>query len=440
MGEHCPTVLREVVLQHPLMTPEQIIKPGKNPPRPGTARSAFSYPQFRVMWISNFLSSIGTWMQNVVLPAYVYSRTESAATVGVFVFAQLGPLLLLSIPAGVMADRFDRRKWLLFAQTIQMTGSVLLGIFTIKHSPIWALFIAQTFVGIGNAFNAPAFSAVLPSLVKPEDLGGSISLNSASVNGSRVTGPIIVALLMSWGVTTGQVFIFNAATYLFVMWAIFKIHIPPNSSKKEEGLKSFTAGFRIARERPAIGRILVTMSSFSLLSLAYVGLFPAVAKLAFDIQPKTVTYKWLYATWGCGALVGALSIGTVLAHVDKRLTSRRGFLLFAVAMTAFATVRTVPLAFITGFILGISYFGTTTSLMTVLQSRLEIEIRARVMALWFMAFGGTIPIGNVIFGPIMDAVGARPVLYFGAAWALFLSYWCNIEKLDASHPHTASAS
>lgn len=418
------------------MSPEQRITPGKTPPRPGTARAAFSYPDFRIMWISNFLSSIGTWMQNVVLPAYVYQRTSSAATVGIFVFAQLGPLLLLSIPAGVMADKFDRRQWLIFAQSIQMLGSVMLGIFTIRHFPIWTLFIAQTSVGIGNAFNAPAFSAVLPSLVKPEDLGGSISLNSASVNGSRVTGPVLVALLMSWGVTTGQVFIFNAATYLFVTWAILRIHIPANNTKKEEGLKSFTAGFRIARERPSIGRILLTMSSFSMLSLAYVGLFPAVAKLAFDIQPKTVTYKWLYATWGCGALLGALAIGTVLAHVDKRLTTRRGFLMFAFAMTAFASVRGVPLAFITGFILGVAYFGTTTSLMTVLQSRLEIEIRARVMALWFMAFGGTIPIGNVIFGPIMDAVGARPVLYFGAAWALFLSFWCNIEKIDERVPPT----
>ena len=100
-------------------------------------------------------------------------------------------------------------------------------------------------------------------------------------------------------------------------------------------------------------------------------------------------------------------------------------------MTMFATVRGTTLAFITAFFLGFAYFGTTTSLMTVFQSRLEIQVRARVMALWFMAFGGTIPIGNAIFGPIMDAIGSRPVLYFGAAWAVVLAWWCNIEKLDA---------
>lgn len=403
----------------------------RQPPRPGTARAAFAYRDFRVMWYSNFLSNIGTWMQNVILPAYVYERTKSASAVGIFIFAQLGPLLILSIPAGVLADRFDRKKWLVFSQSIQMLGSIMLGIFTIAHAPIYALFLAQLAVGIGNACNAPAFSAVLPSLVRPEDLGGSISLNSASINGSRVTGPILVALMMSWGVTAGQVFIFNAATYLFVTWAVLRITLPANNNKKEQGLKSFTAGFRVARDRPAIGRMLLSMCSFSMFCLPFVGLFPAVADLTFGIQPKTVTYKWLYATWGFGALLGALAIGTVLAQFDKRTVSRYGFLSFAVTMTMFATVRGTPLAFITAFFLGVAYFGTTTSLMTVFQSRLEIDIRARVMALWFMAFGGTIPLGNAIFGPVMDAIGSRPVLYFGALWAVVLTFWCDIERIDA---------
>ena len=129
-------------------------------------------------------------------------------------------------------------------------------------------------------------------------------------------------------------------------------------------------------------------------------------------------------------MFGALAIGTVLAGTDKRKTARHGFLAFAIAMCAFASVRGTVLAFITAFILGIAYFGTTTALTTVVQSRLEPEVRGRVMALWFMSFGGTIPIGNVIFGPIMDAIGSRPVLFIGAAWALFLAWWCNIEKID----------
>jgi predicted MFS family arabinose efflux permease len=137
-------------------------------------------------------------------------------------------------------------------------------------------------------------------------------------------------------------------------------------------------------------------------------------------------------------MFGALAVGTVFATQDKRTTARRGFLLFAVALSLFASAPNVPLAFVTGFLLGTTYFSTTTALMTVLQSRLELQVRARVLSLWFMAFGGTIPIGNIIFGPVMDAIGARPVLYFGAAWALFLSWWCNIHRIDMRAAEDAS--
>lgn len=390
------------------------------------------------MWIANFLSSIGTWMQNVVLPAYVYSRTQSASTLAFVTFAQLGPLLLLSIPAGVMADKFDRRNWLVFAQIIQASFSLLLGVLASMDAPIALLFLTNLGVGVGNALNAPAFSAVLPSLVPPEDLGGSISLSSTSVNGSRVAGPVIVAVLMSWGMTTSQVFVLNAATYVLVMWAVISVKIPAVVPSGESGMRSFTLGIRTARERTDIGRILLSMASFSLISLPFVGLFAAIASLNFGIDPGTATYKWLYAVWGLGAMCGALSIGTVLADTDKRLAARRGFLAFALALAAFAVASHPLWAFVTGFFLGMAYFGTTTSLMTVLQSRLEVEIRARVLALWFMAFGGTVPIGNLIFGPVIDRWGARPVLLLGAAWAVVLSRWCNIAAIDERAGRAAS--
>ena len=410
----------------------------KKTPTPGSARAALGYHDFRRMWFSNFLSGIGTWMQNVVLPAYVYSRTGKASMVALFSFSQMGPLLLLSIPAGVIADKFDRRKFLIVTQMVQLVFSVLLGVFAQQDAHMAALFLANLGVGVGNAFNAPAFSAVLPSLVRPEDLGGSIALSSVSVNLSRVIGPIVVVALANIGVSTPGMFYINAATYLFVIFTLLNITLAPHKSPEEKGWRSFTLGVRTARERPVIGRILLTMFSFSLISLTFVGLFPAVAKLTFHIAPKSLTYKWLYATWGFGSMLGALAIGTILATEDKRKSARRGFLLFGCALTLFALSPSVPLAFVTGFLLGTTYFSTTTALMTVLQSRLETNIRARVLALWFMAFGGTIPIGNLVFGPLMDRIGSRPVLFVGAAWALFLSRWCNIERLDRQAAEDAS--
>ena len=200
------------------------------------------------MWTASFSSSIGTWMQNVVLPLYVYDRTNSASMVSLMVFAQLGPLLFLSIPAGVIADRFDRRKWLIAMQLLQLAFSALLAPLAAANAPIWSIFLVSLGVGMGNALNAPAWSAMLPTLVNREDLAGSVSLNSAMINGSRVVGPIIVAILRSAGVSISQIFLINAVTYLFVVGALLRTNVPvPVKVVHAPGWRQLTAGIQIAR-------------------------------------------------------------------------------------------------------------------------------------------------------------------------------------------------
>jgi MFS family permease len=399
--------------------------------RPGSVRAALSYPDFRRMWVASFASMIGTWMQNVVLPAYAYERTGRASIVGLLVFAQLGPLLLLSIPAGVIADRVDRRRWLIAMQTVQLAFSVLLAPLAATDAPMWALFGASLGVGIGNALNAPAWSAMLPMLVRREDLPGSISLNSTTLNAARVIGPIIVAVSSPLGVTTAQFFLVNAATYLFVIVALARTPLPSvTGATGERGLRQFTAGIRLVRTMPVTSRLLLSLMSFSLISLPYVGLFPAVSDELFDIAETSTSYKWLYATWALGACLGGLAVGTLFVGTDKRRLVRFGFAGFAVSLVAFA-LGSGPLgAFLAATPLGFFYFATTTSMMTIVQSRLRDNERGRVMSIWFMAFGGTVPIGNLIFGPIMDTVGARWVLLGGALWAAFLAWWCDIERID----------
>jgi MFS family permease len=202
----------------------------------------------------------------------------------------------------------------------------------------------------------------------------------------------------------------------------------------EAGWRQFTSGLRLARDNAVSKRLLLSLATFSFLSLPYVGLFPAVARLNFGIGERSAQYKWLYATWGLGAALGGLAIGTVFVWWDKRALIRIGFAAFAASMIGFALAREPIGAFVTGFLLGIAYFGTTTSMMTVMQSRLADHERGRLMALWFMAFGGTVPLGNLVFGPVIDAVGARWVLLGGAAWALFLAWWCDIRRLEGSAP------
>ena len=396
----------------------------------GSARAAFQSRDFRRIWFGSFASNIGTWIQNVVLPVYIYGRTGRASFVAVVIFAQLGPILLLSIPGGVIADRVDRKKFLISMQILQLLCSLLLAFFAANDAAIWLIFAAQLGVGIGNALQIPGWSSMLTTLVPPKDLPGAISLNSTVINGARVIGPIIVAVLAQWNVTTAQFFSINAVTYLFVIFALISVKIPEFTRDTTAGWRRFTFAFKIARERIVVSRLVLTLASFSLLSLPYVGLFPAVAQLNFGIESQSSTYNWLYATWGLGACLGGLSVSTVFVDIDNRRLIRIGFASFSVSMMAFALAPNVSLAFFSVFFLGAAYFFTTTSMQTVLVSGLSPEIRARVMALWFMAFGGTVPIGNLVFGPLIDRYGSQWLLIMGSLWAAVLWWWCDIERIE----------
>ena len=372
-------------------------------------------------------------MQNLALPAYVDARTGSAKIVSLLVFAQLGPLLLLAIPGAIIAERVNRRKFLLGMQWMQLVFSLVLAGIVSIDGPIWALFLAQIAVGIGNALNAPAFQATVPMLVDRRDLAGAISMNSVQLNGSRVIGPSLAAVLSIWGVTTSQLFIINAATYLFLIVAIFNVALPDiRGNHRETGWRRALTGLRISRERPVLSRLLVTMASFSFFSLVYVALFSSVARMNFGIDPVGSTYRWLYAVWGLGALSGALATGTFLSQVHRPLVIRRGFVGFAMSLAAFALIDSPGPAFPIGFLLGTFYFMSANAMVTVFQQNLHDTERVSVMPLWFMAFGGTVTLGGLAAGPIIDAVGPQWVLLFGAAFALFLSWWSNLDRLAPS--------
>ena len=397
----------------------------------GTARAALSYRNFRILFLGTALSSIGTWMQNFTLPAYVDSRTGSAALVGLLVFVQLGPLLLLSIPAGMLADRLNRTRLVISMQSVMMVMSIVLALLVWRDAPLWSLFAAQLALGIANTINAPAFSASIPMLVDRRDLPGAISLNSAMINGTRILGPAIAAGLAALGFSIAQLFLVNAATYIFLIVPLFFVKLPQTSGGlPERGWRKVMSGINIARRRRVLSRALLTMFMFSLFCLPYIGLFPSVARLNFGIDATGGSYKLLYVVWGLGAFFGALAVGTWLAHFDKRRLIPAGLLSFAVCMGAFSVMTSFAWALPVAAALGFVYFLTATALASVMQQNLADNERASAMPLWFMAFGGTVPVGNLIAGPIMDAVGARWVLAFGALAAVFLAWWGNLGHLD----------
>ncbi len=400
----------------------------------GTALSALRHRTFRIVFLGAFASNIGTWMQNVVLGAYAYDLTRSSTFVGVVIFAQLGPALLLAMVGGLIADKVDRKRFLIVLSFEQLVFSLVLAWVVRTPAPSHVLLVAMVvMVGVGSAMFGPAYAAILPALVRRRDLPGAISLNSAQMNASRVIGPAIGGVAYHF-VGPSWVFAGNALTYLFVVAALMMVALPlaPRSARHASRWRELTAGITTARADRVVGRCLVTVFVFSLLALAFIGQMPVVAAHNLGIDPKSANYGLLYACFGTGALIGALSIGTVFSQTSKPMIVRVCLLGYSVTLTAFALLRTALPAYFVVAILGAFYFAFITALNTTLQTRLGDAVRGRVMALWIMGFGGTVALGNLIVGPVVSAVGITAVLIFGAGVAVVLTWYADVRAPAAA--------
>ncbi len=403
---------------------------------PGTARSAFSHATFRTVYLGAFASNIGTWMQNVVLGALAYTLTHSALFVGMMTAAQLGPLLILSPVGGILADAFDRRRSLMVLSIQQATFSLVLAGVTLADRPNRAVLVAVVCcIGIGNALYAPIFSAVVPVLVPRRDMPGAISLNSVQMNASRVVGPAIgTAIYARWG--PSWVFVLNALSFGFVILSLIRVTLPDPPASGGQGLHRLLEGVAVARRSRVVGQCLVTIFVFSFVCLPFITQMPKIAQDHLGIVPKSSAYGVLYACFGVGAVIGALSIGTVFAHSSKAKLTRVGLVLFAGMLLVFGSLRSDLPAYAAITVLGCVYFAVITSLSTVLQQDLEDASRGKVMALWIMGFGGTVPFGGLAGGFAMEHVGIVPVIAAGSAMAVALAAYADLRPARAERATT----
>ena len=414
---------------------EDALVDGDRPFTDGSARAAFSHSNFRLVYLGSMASNVGTWMQNVVLGALAYSITGSGVAVGLIIFAQLGPLLILSPVGGMLADAVDRKKLLIILSIEQALGSFLLALVAIDQSPSMVSLVAVTFViGVGNALYAPVFSAVLPVLVPRRDLPGAVALNSVQMNASRVVGPAIGSFIYAkWGAS--WVFAINGVSYAAVIGVLLVARLPRPPASGSQGLHRLLEGFRVARADRLVGQCLATIFIFSLLCLPFVTQMPKIAGDHLDMVPKSTVYGLLYAAFGTGAVIGALSVGTVFTTASKPRLTRIGLVLFAVLLTIFGALRSAAVAYPVVLALGTVYFLVVTSLSTMLQQDLDDAVRGKVMALWIMGFGGTVPFGGLAGGWLIEQSSIEAVLAGGGLVAVALAAVFDYQR----EPRTARA-
>ena len=261
------------------------------------------------------------------------------------------------------------------------------------------------------------------------DMAGAISLNSAAINLSRVVGPVLAGVLYPV-LGAGWLYIINAVTFLFVIVALVRIRLPALATTKAEGFAQLAVGFRVVRADPVLRRVLLTMTLFSFFCLPFISLWSTVARVHVGLSSAR-SIGTLYAVFGVGALLGSLAVGSVLTRFDRRLVSQLGLAGFALMIGVIALAgHNLVLDYPAFFVLGGCYFATTTSLLTVLQSRVADSVRGRVMALWFMSFGGTVSLCGPVFGPLLDHTSGALVLGLGAVCAAVLAWWCNLARVE----------
>lgn len=399
-------------------------------PTPGTMRSALSSQAFRRLFAGALASNVGTWMQNVTLISLAYALTGDAWFTGLITFAQLGPMLFLSPFGGALADRFDRRVLMVSLAAIQLSLSLVLALVALDDTPnrvLLVLIVAG--IGCAGAVNGPTANALLPSLVPRTDLQPAIALNSVSMNTSRVAGPLLGGVVGSLG-GASAVFVVNALTYLFVIWALLSVRVDfsPAGRSGDGPIEQLRVGLRAARSDRIITRVLVTISALSLCSLVFIYQMPFLAGEQLGLTEWR--FNLLFASFATGAALGAMSMGSFLSAHDRARTTRVALGVFAIALAVFGTTRIVPVAFVTVFVLGAAYFVIVTALSTTLQMRVPDAVRGRVMGLWMMAWAGLVPLGGLIAGPIIDAVGISAVLVFGALVAAVLAVAIDLRDPD----------
>lgn len=356
---------------------------------------AFGYRDYRLLWTGSFISSCGTWMQEVAQNWLILTVTGSVWWLGVDAFLGEVPFLMFSLIGGVVADRFDRRKILLGSQIVQLTNAFLLAGLVFLHAVhIWEILLLSFLTGLAQSFGGPAYQALVPTLVPREDVPNAVSLQSTQFNLARVVGPVLAGLAYTaFGPTA--CFTLNGLSFFVVIGAL--LVIPSRFVRRTDHppvLESLIEGLRFVQRNRAMNAFVALACAGSLLAFPLVTFIPVFAKTIFLIGPGG--YSRMLAVFGVGGVLGAVTIASFGNFRRKGVTAIAAQMTFAALMIAFATSRTLSLSYVLLFFCGGALVAVFSIFLSVVQLLVTDQMRGRVMSVYMLAFRGAMPLGNLI--------------------------------------------
>jgi predicted MFS family arabinose efflux permease len=370
---------------------------------------AFQYRDYRLLWFGSCLSSIGTFMQIVAQQWLVLSLTNSARMLGLDAFLGTIPIVLFSLIGGVVADRMDRRRLLLLSQYVQLSSALLLALLIYLHVvQIWHILVLSFVSGTAQSFGGPAYSALVPSLVDPDDLPNAIALQSIQFNLARVIGPVLGGIAFT---KLGYVWCFslNGISFLAPIAALLMMRIGFIPAKAADSvLTSMKQGFGFIQSRSGMVALIVLGFLMTGLGIPLLTFLPVIVKDVFGNDPFTFTTMLSVA--GAGAVVGALIVAS-LGNIEKK--GRVALLMVIVmglAIAGFALSKVLVLSYILLFISGITLTAAFTMNLSLVQLITGNEMRGRVMSVYNVAFRGGMPLGNLTTGYLVPLFTAPVIL------------------------------
>ena len=370
---------------------------------------AFQYRDFRLMWVGACTSSVGTWMQIVAQAWLVYDLSKSGFLLGLDMFLGGIPLFLFSLFGGVLADRIDRRRVLLASQYVQMTSAFALTALVLFHQVhIWHILALSFVSGCAQAFGSPAYLALIPTLVKKEDMPNAIALNSIQFNTATVIGPMLGGLAM---VKLGNAWCFglNGLSFLAPIASLSMLHMRIIPEKTTESvLESMKEGFRFIHRHGAMEALMVLAFAMTALGVPARTFLPVIAKLIFHGGPGI--YTSFLSVAGVGSVLGALAVAGLGNVAHKGRIALAMLILLGAVITAFALSRSLAFTFAMLFLNGALMVGVFSMVNSLVQLITTNEMRGRVMSVYSFAFRGGMPMGNLVAGWLVPIFTAPTVL------------------------------
>ncbi|MFC7518535.1 MFS transporter [Herbaspirillum sp. GCM10030257] len=394
--------------------------------------SPLRQPIFRMVWIATVASNIGTWMNDVGASWMMTTLNPNPLMIALVQAAGSLPMFLFALPSGVLADIVDRRRYMLFAQVWMLITASALGALALAGMVTPAVLLGATFLlSMGAAMSAPAFQAIVPSLVPRSDLPQAVALNSLGINISRAIGPALGGLMLSFA-GPAAVFLINAVSVIGVMVVLYrwKPAQAPGRLPPEHFLPAIRTGVRYVQSAPLLRIVLARSVAFFLFGSAGWALLPLVARQELGAGPGG--YGVLLTSIGLGAVGGALLLPKVRAALGADRLVVLSSLAFALTMLALAYVRHFWLLAAILLVAGASWIAVLSTLNVGAQRSTANWVKARALAAYLTVFYGSMTVGSAVWGQTASMLGLTSTFLIAAVGMAAASAAVRRWRLDTS--------